>query len=142
MILSVYKNELVICELDDSVPVLRHRWTNEPTDDQFEDGLIELARQYRDLSKSYKNLAWLADTKLLGELSPEVEGWLEKVWEDILFRESGVNIHAVILGASIFADFPMEKFKMDAEEKFESYNVHLGVFSNQTAAYEWMKGLV
>ena len=142
MILSVYKNELVICELDDSVPVLRHRWTNEPTDDQFEDGLIELARQYRDLSKSYKNLAWLADTKLLGELSPEVEEWLEKVWEDILFRESGVTIHAVILGASIFADFPMEKFKMDADEKFNNLNVHLGVFSNEKAAYDWIKSLL
>jgi hypothetical protein len=142
MIIQVYQNDLLICELDDSVPVLRHRWTKEPTDEQFESGLIELAKLYRELRKSYKTLAWLADTKLLGELSPEVEEWLEKIWEDVLFKESGVTIHAVILGANMFADFPMEKFKMDAEEKFISLNVHLGVFSNQQAAYEWMKSLL
>lgn len=142
MIRAIYENDLLICELDDSVPVLRHRWTKEPTDEQFENGLIELARQYPDLKKSYKNLAWLADTKLLGELSPEVERWLENTWEEVLFRESGVTIHAVILGENIFADFPMEKFKMDAEEKYNSLNVHLGVFSNQKTAYDWMKGLI
>lgn len=142
MIRAIFENDLLICELDDSVPVLRHRWTKEPTDEQFENGLIELARQYPDLKKSYKNLAWLADTKLLGELSPEVERWLENTWEEVLFRESGVTIHAVILGENIFADFPMEKFKMDAEEKFNSLNVHLGVFSNQKTAYDWMKGLI
>ena len=142
MIINIYQNDLVICELDDSVPVLRHRWTKEPTDEQFENGLIELARQYRSLKQSYKNLAWLADTKLLGELSQEVEQWLENIWEDVLFKESGVTIHAVILGANMFADFPMEKFKMDAEEKYINLNVHLGVFSSQQAAYDWMKGLI
>jgi hypothetical protein len=142
MIRAVYQNDQLICELDDSVPVLRHRWTQEPTDDQFENGLIELAKQYRVLKKSYKNLAWLADTKLLGELSSDVEQWLENTWEELLFRESGVTIHAVILGESIFADFPMEKFKMDAEEKFINLNVHLGIFSNQQAAYDWIKSLI
>src|SRR6478609_887866 len=142
MIIQVFRNDLLVCELDDSVPVLRHRWTKEPTDEQFENNLIEVARHYRDLKKSYTNLAWLADTKLLGELSAQVEDWLEKIWEDVLFRESGVTIHAVILGENIFADFPMEKFKMDAEEKFNSLNVHLGVFSNQQAAYEWIRTLV
>ena len=142
MIRAVYQNDQLICELDDSIPVLRHRWTKEPTDDQFKNGLIELAKQYRDLKKSYKNLAWLADTKLLGELSSEVEHWLQDTWEELLFRESGVTIHAVILGENIFADFPMEKFKMDAEEKFNNLNVHLGVFSNQHAAYDWIKGLI
>jgi uncharacterized protein YhjY with autotransporter beta-barrel domain len=32
----------------------------------------------------------------------------------------------------------MEKFKQDAEVKFEKFNVHLGVFSNQRDAYEWI----
>jgi len=142
MIIPILENELLLCQLDDSIPVLQHQWKKEPTDEQFQKGLLELAQQYRDLKKSYKNLAWLADTKMLGELSPEVEVWLENTWEDVLFSLSGVTIHAVILGPSMFADFPMEKFKMDAEEKFKSLNVHLGVFSNQKAAYEWMKGLV
>jgi hypothetical protein len=142
MITNIYQNELLTCELDDSVPVLRHRWLKEPTDEQFENGLIEIARIYRAHRKSYKTLAWLADTEMLGELSPAVEKWLENTWEDVLFKESGVTIHAVILGASIFADFPMEKFKMDAEEKFKNLNVHLGVFSDLKSAYSWIKGLI
>lgn len=142
MIISIYQDELLTCELDDSVPVLKHRWIKEPTDEQFENGLIELAKLYRELHKSYTNLAWLADTEMLGELSAEVEAWLENTWEDVLFKESCVTIHAVILGASIFADFPMETFKIDAEEKFNSLNVHLGVFTDQNAAYAWIKMLI
>jgi len=56
----------------------------------------------------------------------------------MLFEDAGVRIHAVILGQSIYADYPMEKFKQDAEAKFEKFNVHLGVFSNQRDAYEWI----
>jgi hypothetical protein len=64
---------------------------------------------------------------------------LVEEWEDLLFVKAGVKIHAVILGKSIFADYPMENFKRDAEQKFEEYNVHLGVFSNQGEAYTWIK---
>lgn len=57
----------------------------------------------------------------------------------MLFEEAGVKVHAVILGQSIFADYPMEKFKQGAEKKFEKLDVRLGVFSNQQEAYSWMK---
>jgi uncharacterized protein YhjY with autotransporter beta-barrel domain len=33
----------------------------------------------------------------------------------------------------------MENFKLDAEQKFQDYNVHLGVFSNEEEAYAWIK---
>ena len=87
----------------------------------------------------YPRLAWLADTTYLGELDAGTEEWLVSDWEDMLFKKAGVKIHAVILGASIFADYPMEKFKLDAEEKFRSMNVHLGVFSNKEEAYDWIR---
>jgi hypothetical protein len=57
----------------------------------------------------------------------------------LLFAKAGVKIHAVILGESIFADYPMENFMRDAEQKFQDYNVHLGVFSSQEEAYSWIK---
>lgn len=138
MIIGIFENEFVRCELDDSLPVLRHRWLREPPSEIFKSNLIRIQKEYIQLSKSYANLAWLADTELLGELEEEVEGWLVNVWEDLLFNQAGVQIHAVILGASIFADYPMEKFKTDAEEKFKSDKIHLGVFSNQAEAYEWI----
>jgi len=34
----------------------------------------------------------------------------------------------------------MEIFKQDAEQKFKDFDVHLGVFSNQAEAYDWIKG--
>jgi hypothetical protein len=33
----------------------------------------------------------------------------------------------------------MENFKLDAEQKFEEFDVHLGVFSNQHDAYAWIR---
>ncbi|MBK5278722.1 MAG: hypothetical protein JJE09_07650, partial [Bacteroidia bacterium] len=69
MIIEIYRNELINCELDDSIPVLEHRWLKEPTDAQFKNELIAIAKLYRDLKITYKKLAWLADTELLGELS-------------------------------------------------------------------------
>ena len=65
-------------------------------------------------------------------------GW-SKFREDLLFAQREVKVHAVILGNSIFADYPMENFMQDAERKFKDFDVHLGVFSNQREAYEWIK---
>jgi hypothetical protein len=95
--------------------------------------------EYNILKASYGNLAWLADTTLLGELDEETEQWLVEEWEVMIFSKAGVKIHAVILGNNIFADYPMEQFKKDSEQKFEIFNVRLGVFSNQQEAYRWIQ---
>ena len=139
MIIEIFDNEFLSCELDDSLPVLRHYWKKAPSGDEFESNLLKVLEEYKTLKPSYKDLAWLADTTQLGELDEDTETWLVEVWEDLLFVKGGVKIHAVILGESIFADYPMENFKHDAEEKFQTYNVHLGVFSDHEEAYTWIK---
>lgn len=139
MIIGIFDNEFVTCDLDDSLPVLRHRWKFELTGEEFKFNVQRVLLEYETLKKTYAGLAWLADTTHLGEIDEAVDEWLVNVWEDLLFKKAGVKIHAVILGASIFADYPMEKFKLDAEDKFRAYNVHLGVFSNEKEAYDWIK---
>ena len=139
MVIGIFDNEWVTCELDDSLPVLRHRWKKSPGDPAFRENLMRILEEYKSLKISYEFLGWLADTTLLGELEKETEEWLVKTWEELLFANGAVRIHAVILGASIFADYPMEKFKHDSEEKFKTFDVHLGVFSNQREAYNWIK---
>jgi hypothetical protein len=139
MIIRIFENEFLICELDDSLPVLRHRWKRATDGEDFRSNLLKVLEEYKKLKSSYTLLAWLADTTLLGELDEETEHWLVDVWEDLLFAQREVKIHAVILGNSIYADYPMENFKQDAERKFEDFDVHLGVFSNQQEAYEWIK---
>ncbi len=139
MIVGIFDNEFVTCELDDSLPVLRHKWKHELDGSDFMKNVQRVLVEYEKRKDEYSHLAWLADTTYLGELSEEVDEWLVNEWEDLLFKRAGVRIHAVILGASIFADYPMEKFKLDAEEKFRALNVHLGVFSNQKEAYEWIR---
>jgi hypothetical protein len=139
MIIDFFENEFVICDLDDSLPVLRHRWKREVTGDEFKSNLLRILNQFEDLRPSYAQLAWLADTALLGELDEETERWLVDDWEDLIFRKSGVKIHAVILGTNIFADYPMVNFKKDAEQKFEIFDVQLGIFSNREDAYKWIK---
>ena len=139
MVKRILDNEFLLCELDDSLPVLRHYWKKAPSGEQFRSNLLKVLEEYRPLSLSFKELAWLADTAELGELDEKTETWLVEEWEDLLFVKSDVKIHAVILGESIYADYPMENFKQDAEEKFQTYNVHLGVFSDQEEAYAWIK---
>jgi hypothetical protein len=139
MILGIFDNEFVTVQLDDSLPVLMHRWKQGPPPEEFKFTLERILDEYKNLSKSYHQLAWLVDAALLGELEEEVEQWLVDSWEQMLFVEAGVKVHAVILGESILADYPMEKFKTDAEKKFAVYNVHLGVFSNQKEAYTWIR---
>jgi hypothetical protein len=138
MVSKIFENEFVKCELDDSLPVLKHRWKFELPGNQFKDQVQAVLTEYSVLKNRYPALAWLADTTNLGELDDATEEWLVTEWEDLLFRRAGVKIHAVILGASIFADYPMEKFKMDAEQKFKD-GVRLGVFSNEKEAYDWIK---
>ena len=138
MIIALFENEFVTCELDDALPVLRHRWKKETTGESFKSNLLKILGEYRKLKKSYTNLAWLADTIHLGELDEETQQWLVDVWENLIFAQGEVKIHAVILGKSIFADYPMETFKEDAAQKFENFDVHLDVFSNQSDAYHWI----
>ena len=138
MILKIFENEFLLCQLDDSLPVLKHTWKKEASGLDFKSNLMKVLDEYDVLKHSYAKLAWLADTTLLGELDEETEQWLGEVWEEMLFQKSGVKIHAVILGNNIFADYPMEKFKKHAEEKFEELDVRLGVFSNEKNAYRWV----
>ena len=140
MLIGIYENEFVKCELDDSIPLLRHRWLLPPPGEEFKFNLLRILEEYIQLKKSYANLAWLADTKLLGELDQDVEEWLVDEWESLLFNKAGVQIHAVILGESIFADYPMEKFKSDSEEKFKTKKIRLGVFESEGEAMEWIQG--
>ena len=139
MIIRIFENDFLTCELDDSLPVLRHRWKHATDGEDFRSNLLKVLEEYKKLKNSYSLLAWLADTTLLGELDEETERWLVEVWEDLLFAQREVKIHAVILGNSIYADYPMENFKQDAEQKFEEFDVHLGVFSSQQEAYEWIR---
>jgi hypothetical protein len=139
MIIGIFDNEYVLCELDDSLPVLRHFWKKSPGGEAFKSNLLKVLQEYKKLKSSYSQLAWLADTTLLGELDEETERWLVEVWEDLLFAKREVKVHAVILGNSIFADYPMENFMQDAERKFKDFDVSLGVFSNQDEAYEWIR---
>lgn len=137
--MTLFENEYVVCALDESVPVLKHRWKKVPSGKVFRENLVKIQQLYLKQSPNYTNLAWLADTQLLGEVDEETEQWFSEVWDDLLFNEAGVKIHAVILGEDLFAEYPMEKFKMDAEEKFKLLGVQLDVFSDEEEAYDWIR---
>jgi hypothetical protein len=134
-----FENDYVVCELDESVPVLKHRWKKVPSGEVFRDNLVQIQRQFMELSTQYPKLSWLADTQLLGEVDEETEKWFSEVWDDLLFKQAKVKYHAVILGEDLFAEYPMEKFKMDAEKKFQEQEIQLGVFSDEEEAYDWLR---
>lgn len=134
----IFEDDFVICELDDSLPVLKHRWKKEPTGKHFRETLLRILELYKEFHRTTEDLAWLADTQLLGELDHETEKWLADTWDDLLFNKAGVKIHAVILGDDLFAEYAMEKFKMDAEKKRDR-DVQLGVFIDEEEAYDWIR---
>jgi hypothetical protein len=138
MVHFVFEDDFVICQLDDSLPVLKHRWKQEPTGQHFRETLLRILEHYQVFSKKYSDLAWLADTQLLGELDRETEKWLAEVWDELLFEKGGVKFHAVILGDDLFAEYAMEKFKMEAEKKRDR-DVQLGVFIDEEEAYDWIR---
>jgi len=139
MIEVLLQNENVICELDEEIPVLRHRWLKEPTSNEFRDGLLTMQKIYLAHKSKFENLKWLADTEHLGELNEDDENWLTSEWDQKIFMEAGVKVHAVILGDSIFADYPMEVFKKSSAKKYEEMGIKLDVFANETNAYNWLK---
>lgn len=134
----ILENERVVCELDASVPVLKHHWLKNTKGPEFRDQLVEIQKEYLKLKSDYPNLKWLADATNLGELTSEDEDWLETKWETLLFVEAGVKVHAVILADDIYADYSMEKFKAAADKKHQEQGVSLGVFFIPENAHKWL----
>lgn len=139
MIMVLLDNDLLLCELDPEMPLLKHRWIRKPTSEEFQIGLVEIQKIFLQHKGKYPNLKWLADTELLGELTEEDEKWLSDVWEDLLFVQAGVKVHAVILGDDIFADYSMEHFKAISDRSLAEKGISLGVFLHSEKAYKWLE---
>lgn len=136
MTTKIIECEYLVCEIDNTVPVFKHRWLRHPTSDEFRDGLTSMHTEYMKIKDDYDDLKWLADTELMGELEVEVKDWLTSEWNRMLFIDAGVRTHAVIRGPDYYADYPMEIFKIVSSKKYEG--VKLEVFENEEKAYEWL----
>lgn len=134
----VFQNEYLKCELDEENSILVHRWLRQPSSSEFREGLGMVLSEYQINKSKFQGLKWLADTELLGELNEADEIWLTTEWDRMLFEDTGVKIHAVILGSDIFADYSMEIFKKSSILKFNERGVKLGVFPDERRAYEWL----
>ncbi len=97
-----------------------------------------MQNEYMKIKGDYEDLKWLADTQLMEELDTEVKLWLNEDWDRMLFMEAGVKTHAVIRGPDLYADYPMEIFKLVAAKKYNELGIKLEVFENEEQAYEWM----
>jgi hypothetical protein len=138
MTTKILESEYLICELDDTIPVFKHRWLRNPAPEEFLDGLSSMQKEYMKVKDDYEELKWLADTQQLEELDPETKEWLNADWDQMLFVEAGVKTHAVVRGPDLYADYPMEIFKLVAAKKYHELGVKLEVFEDEAQAYEWM----
>ncbi len=138
MVRMIFEREYLICQLDESVPVLKHIWLRNPTAEEFRDGLTTMQREYINRKGDYQDLKWLGDTKMIEELNVEVKEWLNTEWNKMLFIEAGVKTHAVIRGPDLYADYPMEIFKFISAKKYKDLGLKLEVFENEEKAYEWL----
>ena len=51
MIIGIFDNEYVTCDLDDSLPVLRHKWKFELSGEEFKDNVQRVLEEYQTLRK-------------------------------------------------------------------------------------------
>jgi hypothetical protein len=139
---KLFAREYIDCFLDEETSLLFHVWLRKPTSAEFRDGLLSVAKEFTDYkTKTGKRLNWLGDTRNVGVLSIEDQGWLDKVWNETLFVKAGVKNHAVIIGTDVFAKYAMEKFKNNMITKYAGHNLHLETFENKEAADKWFATL-
>ncbi len=138
---SLFKESFLECFLDTEAKVLFHVWLSKPSNEQFREGLTKVFDQYQIYKKQIAPFHWLGDARLLGVISLENQGWLEKVWNDMLFVKAGVKTHVVIIGTDVFAKYAMEKFKTSMQSKYADKNLHLETFPDKESAYKWFKSV-
>lgn len=139
---KIFSRDYLDCFLDEEAMVLFHVWLRKPTSPEFRDGLLSVAKEFTDYkAKHGKSLHWLGDTRNVGVLSIEDQGWLDRVWNETLFVKAGVKNHAVIIGKDVFAKYAMEKFKTNMTTKYAGKNLHLETFEDKDSAYKWFASL-
>jgi hypothetical protein len=136
---TLFSEDCIDCFFDEDSKVLFHVWKSKPKGDEFRGGLTKVCNQYINLKKTQPVLHWLGDTQLLGVVSIDDQGWLDKVWNEMLFVKAGVKTHAVIIGTDIFAKYAMEKWKLNMQAKYAGQNLMLETFPSKDAAYKWFK---
>ena len=139
---KLFARDYLECFFDEEAMILFHVWLRKPTSAEFREGLISVCNEFIDYkTKNNKALHWLGDTRNVGVLSIDDQGWLERVWNEMLFVKAGVKNHAVIIGNDVFAKYAMEKFKNNMNTKYAGQNLHLETFADQAAAYKWFESL-
>ena len=138
---TLFSEDSLDCFFDEDANILFHVWKRKPKGDEFRAGLAKVRNEYINLKKTNPVLHWLGDTRLLGVVSIEDQGWLDKVWNEMLFVKAGVRTHAVIIGTDIFAKYAMEKWKKSMQSKYTAQQLQLETFPTKEDAYKWFKSI-
>lgn len=139
---NLFKTDYLECFIDEDSLVLFHAWLRKPTSKEFREGLTNVSNEFVKHKNDKKVLLnWLGDTLKVGVLSIEDQGWLDRVWNEMLFVKAGVKTHAVIVGNDVFAKYAMEKWKNNMIKKYTGQNLHLETFVDKVAAYKWFKSI-
>lgn len=138
---NLFTRDYLECFLDEGPMVLFHVWLKKPTSAELKDGLTSVHAEFMKYKNQHgKPLHWLGDTRKLGVLSVDDQGWMEKVWNEMLFVKAGVKTHAVIIGTDVFSKYAMDKFKKSMQAKYGE-SLHLDTFVDKDAAYKWFESI-
>jgi hypothetical protein len=138
----LFKEDHLECYLDEDAKILFHVWLKKPTSEQLRSGLTRVFDEYNKHKKSFNYpLNWLGDTRKLCVVTLDDQGWLEKVWNEMLFVKAAVKAHAVVIGDDVFAKYAMEKFKNAMQTKYADKNLHMETFKTTEEAYTWFKNI-
>jgi hypothetical protein len=136
---TLFSEDYLDCFFDEDNNILFHTWKRKPKGEEFRSGLTRVYNEYLTLKKTHAILHWLGDTRLLGVVAIEDQGWLDKVWNEMLFVKAGVHTHAVIIGTDVFAKYAMEKWRKNMLVKYEGQKLQMETFVTKEEAYTWFK---
>jgi hypothetical protein len=137
---EIFKQPYLECFYDEDANVMFHAWIRKPSSDELKTGLTRVCNEYMNLRKARgSNIHWLGDTRKFGVVSVDDQGWLEKVWNEMLFVKANVRTHAVVIGNDVFVKYAMEKWKNSMMEKHKDTNLHMATFPEKDEAYRWFK---
>ena len=137
---QIFEEPYLECYLEDSVPVLAHRWKSHPNKDEFKSSLMKMIEHFKALRKDHPALTWCGDTTNLGVLSLETQNWLNEEWSQIMVKAQ-LKYHALVVPKDVFAKHAMKKFK-DSIDSGHKEEIVISYFTEETAAFNWLKDCV
>lgn len=131
-----FEEKYVTCYFDDSIPVLGHEWKGFVNGENMKNTMLRMVDIFTALRKDHPNLTWLGNTTDMSAIATVYQDWLKEEWPAMM-KETGINVHALVVPKNMFAKTAMDKFVQDLSKNHQK--IMIKTFTDVESANEWLK---